>query len=267
MKWIALKWVAGDAKGYTDWFPLNDFARATQDAQRIHLVLGPRGGRYHARCSIHVSGRSATLDYRRYRSFNNRHGMQLGVLEFHFANTSRAVVRDVLWNDVTILVGEAEVAVVHDPDLPGYTSSVGTRKYGFALRALRPEQLELYLELERTYGGCCVISGCPVPPALSAAHLVPVANGGNEQPTNAVLLRADLHALFDSNQLGINPRSRTVYLSTEAQAWPEYKKFHGRSTLAMPQPGFDSNKPKASAFAKRWSAFVSANPDLSLAAV
>jgi HNH endonuclease len=262
VKCIELKWIAGDARGYTDRFALDEFARRSKGAERVHLVLGPRGGRYHARCLIRVSDKWAALDYRAFKAFNNRHNMELGVLTLHFNDSARTSVKDVSWDGERLEEDEIEIAVVERSGLSEQDESVDERKYALAQRALRPKQLELYLELERTYGGCCAISSCPVPFALVAAHLLPVGDGGDDVPTNAILLRADLHALFDTHQLGIHPRSGTAYVSHEAQAWAEYKKFHGVRALADPQPGFEANKPSRSALAKRWKMFIANNPDV-----
>ena len=45
---------------------------------------------------------------------------------------------------------------------------------------------------------CCAISGEKQAAAIEAAHIVPVKAGGQEVIGNAVLLRADIHRLFDA---------------------------------------------------------------------
>lgn len=76
----------------------------------------------------------------------------------------------------------------------------------------RPEQAKFRNELQLLYGEC-VISGCQVMPALDAAHIAPVAKKGEFHPTNGVLLRADLHRLFDANLIGIKPDDLTVHFA------------------------------------------------------
>lgn len=44
---------------------------------------------------------------------------------------------------------------------------------------------------------CCVLSGETTVAVLEAAHIVGVAHSGDDQISNGVLLRADLHRLFD----------------------------------------------------------------------
>ena len=47
--------------------------------------------------------------------------------------------------------------------------------------------------------GRCAISGEVCEEALEAAHIVPAHKGGREIVTNGILLRADLHRLYDRN--------------------------------------------------------------------
>ncbi len=47
--------------------------------------------------------------------------------------------------------------------------------------------------------GCCAISGEDYQNALEAAHIVPAHRGGREVLSNGILLRADLHRLYDTD--------------------------------------------------------------------
>jgi hypothetical protein len=60
------------------------------------------------------------------------------------------------------------------------------------------------------FGGRCAISGCDVPPVLEAAHIVPYLGAHTNAVDNALLLRADLHTLFDQQLLSINPDTLKV---------------------------------------------------------
>lgn len=46
---------------------------------------------------------------------------------------------------------------------------------------------------------CCAVTGETCESVLEAAHIVPAHKGGCEVPSNGILLRADIHRLFDSN--------------------------------------------------------------------
>lgn len=45
---------------------------------------------------------------------------------------------------------------------------------------------------------CCVLTGEESNTVLEAAHIIPVAKGGLDIPSNGIVLRCDLHKLYDS---------------------------------------------------------------------
>ena len=53
----------------------------------------------------------------------------------------------------------------------------------------------------------CAISGTHIPPVLQAAHIRPVTAGGEHRLDNGLLLRSDVHTLFDRGYLGVDPGS------------------------------------------------------------
>jgi hypothetical protein len=54
------------------------------------------------------------------------------------------------------------------------------------------------------FDGTCCITGCKVDAVLEAAHIVPHGEETNYSVTNGLLLRADIHTLFDLELLSIN---------------------------------------------------------------
>jgi putative restriction endonuclease len=52
----------------------------------------------------------------------------------------------------------------------------------------------------------CSISGTHIPPVLQAAHIRPVTKGGEHRLDNGLLLRSDIHTLFDRGYLGVDPK-------------------------------------------------------------
>jgi putative restriction endonuclease len=55
------------------------------------------------------------------------------------------------------------------------------------------------------YNRKCAITGERTLPALEAAHIKPFAIGGSHNPQNGLLLRRDLHALFDTGYVTVTP--------------------------------------------------------------
>jgi hypothetical protein len=59
--------------------------------------------------------------------------------------------------------------------------------------------------LMRHYGKRCMVSGCSVLDVLEAAHIKPYRGEKDNHPQNGLLLRADIHTLFDLHLIGIHP--------------------------------------------------------------
>lgn len=54
----------------------------------------------------------------------------------------------------------------------------------------------------------CAITGSRIEPVLEAAHIRPVKDGGLHQVANGMLLRSDVHKLFDDGYLGVDDKLR-----------------------------------------------------------
>jgi hypothetical protein len=75
-------------------------------------------------------------------------------------------------------------------------------RYG-AIKARRG-QADFRNRLLNAYGRRCCISGCRVEALLEAAHIRPHAEIPNYDTRNGLLLRTDLHTLFDLHLLGVD---------------------------------------------------------------
>lgn len=51
---------------------------------------------------------------------------------------------------------------------------------------------------------CCTITGEKTKEVLEAAHIIPASSGGAEVIENGIILRADIHRLYDANLFTIN---------------------------------------------------------------
>lgn len=58
------------------------------------------------------------------------------------------------------------------------------------------------------YARRCAVTGERALPVLEAAHIRPVSQGGEHRVDNGILLRADLHALFDQGYVTVTPDYR-----------------------------------------------------------
>jgi putative restriction endonuclease len=96
----------------------------------------------------------------------------------------------------------------------------------------------------------CAITGERTLPALEAAHIRPYADGGSHQPTNGLLMRRDIHALFDTGYVTITPELRfrvSRRIKEEFENGRDYYRMHGQ---AVAQPQSTLWRPDASAL--RW---------------
>lgn len=105
----------------------------------------------------------------------------------------------------------------------------------WSLRENRPEQQSFRRAIATRDGLKCAISGCDIPEVLDAAHLAPRSLGGVYHPSNGLILRTDLHRLFDSGLLAI--RSDGVITLADGIEDPSYKTLEGKAV----QSGADLN--------------------------
>jgi len=78
----------------------------------------------------------------------------------------------------------------------------------------------------------CAMTGEKTLPVLEAAHIRPYANDGLHEVSNGLLLRSDLHTLFDRGYLGIDPDDRRVVVSNRIREQfsngRHYYELHGQ---------------------------------------
>jgi putative restriction endonuclease len=79
------------------------------------------------------------------------------------------------------------------------------------------------IAVTEAYGRACAVSGEHSLPVLDAAHIRPYSDGGEHRTSNGLLLRADLHRLFDKGYLTVTPDLR-VKVSSKLR--DEYRNGH-----------------------------------------
>lgn len=83
----------------------------------------------------------------------------------------------------------------------------------------------------------CAISGEKTLPVLEAAHIKSYASAGPQTVSNAMLLRSDIHKLFDSGYLTVTTDLKIEVsnrIKEEFQNGKDYYKFHGNNLMIMP---------------------------------
>ena len=69
-------------------------------------------------------------------------------------------------------------------------------------------------DLLKAYGGQCAITDCDAKDALEAAHIFPYRGADTNHVKNGLLLRADIHTLFDLYLISIDPNTLKVVISS-----------------------------------------------------
>jgi len=120
------------------------------------------------------------------------------------------------------------------------------RQRVWAERIDRPEQTRFREMLIDLYGKCA-LSSCATMRALEAAHVDPVHEDGLDDPRNGILLRADLHKLFDADLIAVDPADGRVHVAAACR--DDYADL--ANVVFSPPPG----GPPLTAFALRWRNF------------
>lgn len=97
---------------------------------------------------------------------------------------------------------------------------------------VRRGQGEFRRALMDAYSRQCAVTGSPVTDLLEAAHIIPHAEGTNYRINNGLLLRADIHTLFDLYLLSIDDRLN-VHIARSSLT-SEYKEYHSKPLRQCP---------------------------------
>jgi putative restriction endonuclease len=87
----------------------------------------------------------------------------------------------------------------------------------------------------------CAVTNSHVLHVLDAAHIRPYAQGGTHSPSNGLLLRQDVHTLFDRGYLTVTPDYRVEVshcLKDEFDNGKEYYALQGRNIVLPESPVF-----------------------------
>ncbi|MBB5371960.1 HNH endonuclease [Acidocella aromatica] len=244
MRTLVVYWKSGEAKGYSDLLPCRWFEAEGEWPSVTHDILGPRNGKWPAKFTLTVKGDVALFDYAgkngEHISANENYTVCIGTLKIVFkANSSRTIVRQILWRnhddkkfqtaDVDYFeqdLTEKEDALFNPLDLED------GRKWIKQMIVLRRGQSSFRKKLMIAYESRCAITGCTIPEVLEAAHISPYMGDKTNHVTNGLLLRADIHTLFDCGLIEVSrdykiiapDHIRTFYQLPERITLPHVKR-------------------------------------------
>jgi putative restriction endonuclease len=101
----------------------------------------------------------------------------------------------------------------------------------------RPGQGTFRIDVEKAYQYRCAVTGERTRPALQAAHIVPWSTTRLHDVRNGLLLRSDIHNLFDAGYVTIDPDLRFVVspaIRAEFENGRDYYALHGREIRVPP---------------------------------
>lgn len=126
----------------------------------------------------------------------------------------------------------------------------GRRKV-FAAVYRRQGQPAFRKKLLKAYGARCAITRARTELVLEAAHITPYMGAKTNTVVNGLLLRADIHTLFDLGLISIEPNDRKIRVSMTL-AGTEYGRLNGKR---LAEPTTITSRPSTAALRQHFSRF------------
>lgn len=144
-----------------------------------------------------------------------------------------------IWEQCIERVTDATASVARLPQVAEPAARYGTPQ----VTTPRLGQGTFRVVVTDAYGRACAVTGEHSLPALEAAHIRSYAEEGPHEVRNGLLLRADLHRLFDRGYVTVTPE---LHLEVSARLRADYS--NGRSYYplhghAVRVPGSDRERP------------------------
>ncbi len=124
--------------------------------------------------------------------------------------------------------------LLEEPQSPAYGNSVLTK--------VRLGQGAFRVLVTDAYNRRCTITGEKTLPVLEAAHIKPYAHSGPHFISNGLLVRFDIHKLFDTGYITVTKELKVEVSSrikTEFENGREYYQYHGKSLAYLPNRATD----------------------------
>ncbi|GHD72669.1 hypothetical protein GCM10007164_20610 [Luteimonas padinae] len=149
---------------------------------------------------------------------------------------------------------------VEEP-LPPTVEAVATegKRVEQVLRVIREGQAEFRKRLVAHYGAVCMVTGTAHASVIDAAHILPYNGAATNTLTNGLLLRKDIHALFDAGLLIIGP-DLVVYVGAGLED-PFYRSLDGKELTLTAAPKMSQKALRRRLAGDEWSELrVSSTP-------
>jgi putative restriction endonuclease len=94
-----------------------------------------------------------------------------------------------------------------------------------------------------TYHGECAITGAKIRPTLQAAHIRPVTRDGENRIDNGLLLRSDVHTMFDQGYLAVAPDYRLLVSPRLRAEFGNGEAFYAKAGTVIALPERRADRP------------------------
>lgn len=185
--------------------------------------------------------------FRKSRSYFIQYGHRLHSLKAVVTFAAKQLDPDIQSNAFQSAVGARRLQELRFEVVHNVNDEDAKRERQWVKVLKRRQQIKFRERLVDLYGQCA-LTGCSTLAALEAAHVLPFGDDGPDTKENGILLRADLHKLFDADLLTINPKDGSVCISASCEA--DYKECLKGRIFEAPKGG-----PRLAAFQKRWGRF------------
>lgn len=151
-------------------------------------------------------------------------------------------------------VAEAEIAA-ELPAAEEFRPDPATDARLHVVRAVaqRQGQAAFRRDLIEIYDGRCAVTGCRVQPLLEAAHVTPYRGAYTNVLSNGILLRSDIHSLWDLGLLAVDPVQRVVQVNPDVAAADNmYGELNG---VMISEPNQVTHRPSEAALRSQWDFF------------
>lgn len=177
-------------------------------------------------------------------AFVEEYDLQRGLFKLH--GPARSDQDDDFWS--LYEVGEVNEGLVEaDSD----HDDTDERKIELVYRAIRQRQDVFRQNLITAYDGVCAVTAYDVQEALQAAHISSYRGPKSQKTSNGLLLRADVHLLYDAHLASVDPDTMKFIVAPKIES-SSYGDLNGQMIRL---PYYDSDRPSELRLATHFAEF------------
>lgn len=154
----------------------------------------------------------------RFTLLSNRQDAARVLAKIRFLRGADAVQRnheDFLDSNLLEGLPDAESSEDSESDVTIALPIVDDRRKGTVVRTLREGQASFRQALIEAFGAKCMVTGESLSSVLEAAHIRPYHGSSSNTLENGLILRVDIHRLYDSHQLSIDPQTFKIVITED----------------------------------------------------